>query len=81
MIESPGKPPVYDEAIMHYHSRLRVVSHYYKREIPTIPDATLRKWFDLSEQRMAENIKRWGGVPKSYYYSDISELLVPRKWS
>jgi hypothetical protein len=81
MILFPGRPPSYDMAINLYQGVREVLRKSYGYKAPPIPEATLKKWFDLSERLMAENIKRWGGVPKSTNYEDLQHLLVRRKWS
>jgi predicted Rdx family selenoprotein len=81
MIERPWwRKPSFRVALSAYERELRDLNSNYDFQ-HTIPEATLKKWFDLSRTRMAENIKRWGGVPKGTYYNNLQHLEVPRKWS
>jgi hypothetical protein len=81
MIERPWRKPSFRVAVSNYESAQRIQANTYGWEAPAIPEETLRKWFDLSQRRMRENIKRWGGVPEKYWYQFIEHLEVPRKWS
>lgn len=87
MIDYPNTKPSFETAFKAYESeRVYQIEENLRLskspDLPRIPEATLKKWFDLSEGRMEENIRRWGrSTPKDTNYGNLRRLKVPQKWS